>query len=112
MKIDPISMSEQMRMIRGVEGVTPKSDIHIGEGVNESDGKKSFLDFLEKSVSEVNTLGNESEKSMQRAILKEEPFPHTTVIALQKADLSFQLLLSVQRKIVEAYREVLRTPIG
>jgi flagellar hook-basal body complex protein FliE len=33
---------------------------------------------------------------------------HTTVIAMQKADLSFQLMMQVRNKIVEAYQEIMR----
>jgi len=34
-----------------------------------------------------------------------------TLLALQKADLSFQLLLSTRNKLVDAYREVMRMQV-
>ncbi len=34
-----------------------------------------------------------------------------TMLALQKADLSFQLMLSVRNKLVDAYREVMRMQV-
>lgn len=34
-----------------------------------------------------------------------------TILALQKADLSFQLMLSVRNKLVDAYREVMRMQV-
>ncbi|MDX8392645.1 MAG: flagellar hook-basal body complex protein FliE [Mariprofundaceae bacterium] len=34
-----------------------------------------------------------------------------TMIALQKADVSFQLMLSVRNKLVDAYREVMRMQV-
>ena len=36
---------------------------------------------------------------------------HTAMIAMQKADLSFQLLMQVRNKLVEAYREVMRMQV-
>ena len=33
---------------------------------------------------------------------------HTTVIAMQKADLSFQMMMQVRNKIVQAYQEIMR----
>jgi len=34
-----------------------------------------------------------------------------TMLALQKADVSFQMMLSVRNKLVEAYREVMRMQV-
>jgi len=34
-----------------------------------------------------------------------------TLLALQKADVSFQLMLSVRNKLVDAYREVMRMQV-
>ena len=34
-----------------------------------------------------------------------------TILALQKADLSFQMMLSVRNKLVDAYREVMRMQV-
>ena len=36
---------------------------------------------------------------------------HTAMIAVEKADLSFQLMLQVRNKIVQAYQEVSRMQI-
>jgi flagellar hook-basal body complex protein FliE len=36
---------------------------------------------------------------------------HTTVIAMQKADLSFQMMMQVRNKIVQAYQEIMRMQI-
>ena len=36
---------------------------------------------------------------------------HTTVIAMQKADLSFQMMMQVRNKIVQAYQEIMRMPV-
>lgn len=104
-----LSMLDQLRMIKGVDGVTPKGPETIPG--QEKNGK-SFLDFLSEQVSEVNASGVEAEQRMQIAATGDDPMPHSTLIALQKADISFNLLMSVERKLIEAYREILRTPIG
>jgi flagellar hook-basal body complex protein FliE len=36
---------------------------------------------------------------------------HTTVIAMQKADLSFQMMMQVRNKIVQAYQEIMRMQV-
>ncbi len=36
---------------------------------------------------------------------------HTTMIAVQKADLSFQMMMQVRNKIVQAYQEIMRMQV-
>ena len=36
---------------------------------------------------------------------------HNTVIAMQKADLSFQMMMQVRNKIVQAYQEIIRMQV-
>jgi len=33
---------------------------------------------------------------------------HTAILAVQKADVSFQMMMAVRSKLVDAYREVMR----
>ena len=36
---------------------------------------------------------------------------HTTIIAVQKADLSFQMMMQVRNKIVQAYQEIMHMQV-
>jgi flagellar hook-basal body complex protein FliE len=36
---------------------------------------------------------------------------HTTLIAMQKADMSFQTMMQVRNKIIQAYTEIMRMPV-
>jgi flagellar hook-basal body complex protein FliE len=36
---------------------------------------------------------------------------HSTVIAMQKADLSFQMMMQVRNKLMQAYQEIIRMQI-
>lgn len=75
-------------------------------------GGASFGDLLINKLQEVNQLNLEADQLVQQAVAGEDVNPHTTLIALQKADISFNLLMSVKERIVQAYQEVLRMPIG
>jgi flagellar hook-basal body complex protein FliE len=33
---------------------------------------------------------------------------HTAILAVQKADVSFQMMMAVRGKLIDAYREVMR----
>ena len=78
----------------------------------KSPGGVSFSDFLLENVKEVNRLGIEGDKAIQQRLSGQEVNPHATLISLQKADISFRLMLAVKDRLVEAYQQVIRTPIG
>lgn len=109
MEIKPIDMSEQLRMMRGIQ---EGSDIRQGQKTGPQSGQKSFHEYLSERIKEVNHLGLESERRMEGTILGTEPNPHDSVIAMQKADVAFRLLLTVKQKLEQAYQELVRTQIG
>ncbi len=110
MEIKGLSMTDELRMIRGVESIYPKKGAGLPEG--DGPGKVSFAEFLEQQVSEVNRLGLESDYKIQQAVTDGDVNPHETMIAVQKADISFRLMMSVKEKLIQAYQQLIRTPIG
>lgn len=71
----------------------------------------SFGDMLKDAISTVNELQKQSDHEIQKIMTGESQDLHTTVIAMQKADLSFQMMMQVRNKIVQAYQEVMRTQV-
>ncbi len=112
MEIKPLSMTEQLRMIRPVERIGAGEKQSGSSAPAEKTGGASFFDYLSEKVKEVNELGVDAERKIEQAVSGDDPMPHSSVLAVQKAEISFNLLMTVQRRIIEAYREVLRTPIG
>lgn len=108
MKIEGLSLGDQLRMIRGVEGITPKKT----EATTEKPaGAKSFGEYLAQSFEQTNQLGLEAERAIERSVAGEEVNPHATMIAIQKADISLSLLMSVKERIERAYQEIIRMPV-
>ena len=70
-----------------------------------------FGDVLKDAISTVNELQKQSDKEIQKLMTGESQDLHTTVIAMQKADLSFQMMMQVRNKIMEAYQEIMRMQI-
>ncbi len=70
-----------------------------------------FGDVLKDAISTVNELQKQSDQEIQKLMTGESQDLHTTVIAMQKADLSFQMMMQVRNKIVQAYQEIMRMPI-
>jgi flagellar hook-basal body complex protein FliE len=70
-----------------------------------------FGEILKDAISTVNELQKQSDQQIQKFMTGESQDLHTTVIAMQKADLSFQMMMQVRNKIVQAYQEIMRMQI-
>ncbi len=70
-----------------------------------------FGEVLKDAISTVNELQKQSDQEIQKLMAGESQDLHTTVIAMQKADLSFQMMMQVRNKIVQAYQEIMRTQV-
>jgi flagellar hook-basal body complex protein FliE len=70
-----------------------------------------FGDILKDAISTANELQKQSDQEIQKLMTGESQDLHTTVIAMQKADLSFQMMMQVRNKIVQAYQEIMRMQI-
>jgi flagellar hook-basal body complex protein FliE len=71
----------------------------------------SFGDVLKDAISTANQLQRQSDQEIQKLMAGETQDLHTTLIAVQKADLSFQTMMQVRNKIIQAYQEIMRMQV-
>lgn len=71
----------------------------------------AFGDLLAESIKDVNKAQLESRKAVEDLVTGDSRDVHNTIVAMQKADISFKLMMSVRNKIVDAYKEVLRMQV-
>jgi flagellar hook-basal body complex protein FliE len=69
---------------------------------------KGFGEVLKDSIEKVNALQLESDEAIKSFAKGESKDIHETMIAVQKADISFRMMMQIRNKIVEAYQEVMR----
>lgn len=75
-------------------------------------GQSSFGKMLKDAISEVNELTHEADKAVQQQITAGDATDlHSTMIALQKAEVSFQTMMQIRNKILKAYEEIMRMPV-
>lgn len=75
-------------------------------------GQGSFADAFVDALKEVNHMQIDADKQIENLILgKGGVSTHDAMIALEKADVAFQLMNQIRSKIVMAYEQVLRTQI-
>jgi flagellar hook-basal body complex protein FliE len=71
----------------------------------------SFGDVLKDAISTADQLQKQSDQEIQKLMTGETQDLHTTLIAMQKADLSFQTMMQVRNKIIQAYQEIMRMQV-
>jgi len=71
----------------------------------------AFEQVLKDSLQSVDRLQHEADQAIQRLAVNGDVNLHTTMIAVEKADLSFRLMMQIRNKIVEAYQEVMRMQV-
>lgn len=79
--------------------------------INESEPAESFGEILENSISEVNMRQIEADNASRELAVGNNKDIHQTMISLEKADISFQLMMQVRNKIVAAYEEIMHMQI-
>jgi flagellar hook-basal body complex protein FliE len=73
-------------------------------------GGSSFGKLLNEAIQQVNDVEKTSQGELQKYLGHESDL-HSVMIALEKADLSFQLMMQVRNKIVQAYQEIMRSQV-
>lgn len=70
----------------------------------------SFMDYLKGAMGEANQLQKVA-SAQAEGLAMGEGYLHNTFIAYEKANLSFQLMVEVRNKVVEAYQEIMRMQV-
>ncbi|MGD8345272.1 MAG: flagellar hook-basal body complex protein FliE [Desulfobacterales bacterium] len=71
-------------------------------------GPASFDSMLARSLNEVNQLHAAANDAVEKLASGQQKDIHQTMIALEKADVAFQLLMQVRNKIISAYETIMR----
>ena len=87
-------------------------DINLKSRVNSSQEEgEQFTSVLENVINKVDGDHKEGEKAIQNFVSGKDTNLHSTLISLEKADISFKLMMKVRGKLMEAYHEVMRTQV-
>jgi flagellar hook-basal body complex protein FliE len=71
----------------------------------------SFADTLKESIAEINNLQLQADENMADLATGKNANVQETILAVEKADISFKLMMEVRNKIISAYQEVMRTQV-
>jgi len=92
-------------------GSIPKSVTSLPSKDPAKDGKTNFAKFVDKYISEVDSLQQESDTAITQLLSGKNQDINSVVAAVAKADISFKLLVNVRNKIIEAYKQTMNMSI-
>ena len=71
----------------------------------------SFGELLQQSIHQVSRLQHEADASMRNLAAGKQADIHQTMIAVEKAEVSFELLMQIRNKVIAAYESIMRTQV-
>tara|TARA_R110001592_G_scaffold315716_2_gene591838 strand:+ start:513 stop:746 length:234 start_codon:yes stop_codon:yes gene_type:complete len=72
---------------------------------------RSFQDVLADAVTEVQHLQTEADSTIKQLVAGEIKDVSEALVAVEKADVSFQTMMTVRNKVMTAYEEIMRMQI-
>jgi flagellar hook-basal body complex protein FliE len=70
-----------------------------------------FMNQLEQAISKANNIQLEANQATEALMTGQTQNIHQTMVALQEADVSFQLMMQIRNKLLSAYEEIQRMQI-
>jgi flagellar hook-basal body complex protein FliE len=80
----------------------------ISANKNAQEVTKSFQETLDGFINDVNNLQNSADKAIDKMASGEAADVHEVMIAVEKAKVSFDLLLQVRNKMLDAYKQIMQ----
>jgi len=77
-----------------------------GTAPTSAGGEGGFGATLKNAINQVNDLSDASDQKVTELLQGDRQDIHNVMIAVEKADIAFQLMMQVRNKIVNAYQEV------
>jgi flagellar hook-basal body complex protein FliE len=91
--------------------IAPISGISLPQAPAAAKTTGAFQDVLSSAIRDVEAFGQTASASVDRFLSGEGEELHSTILATQRAELSFDLFLQMRNKVVSAYQEIMRMPM-
>jgi flagellar hook-basal body complex protein FliE len=88
-----------------------ETSIERADQAGESEGTKTFGDFMKDLTQDANRSSVDADVKMQEVAAGRNKDLHGAVLAMEKADVQFRLLTQVRNKVIDAYREIMRMQV-
>lgn len=88
------------------------TDLPLGNKMDKSPETNggSFGQVLKSFIQDVNDLQHESADIEKKFLNGEITDVHQVMLAAEEASVAFELLMEIRNKLIESYKEIIRTP--
>lgn len=97
--------------IEALGAITAADTLAAAATTRSSVPQGSFGQWLAGQIKNVNSEVIQADQSVRELALGETENLHQVMVKLEKAKLSFELMLQVRNKVLEAYQDVIRMQI-
>ena len=66
----------------------------------------SFKNLLLEGIDQVNTMQHQADVAVEQLMTGKDVDPAIVLTTIQKADMSFRMMMQIRNKLVQAYQEV------
>jgi flagellar hook-basal body complex protein FliE len=95
-----------MTPITGLALTPPVAPSLVNQQAANGTGGQPFKNILLEALNQVNTMQSQANEAVQQLVTGGEVNPAEVLTTLQKADISFRMMLQIRNKLVQAYQEV------
>ena len=95
--------------ISNLQTILPEMETPKKQALEES--ASPFSDYVKRSLTEVNGQMLNADQAINDLATGKNQDIHNTMISMQKADISFELVLQIRNKLMTAYDEIRRMSI-
>jgi flagellar hook-basal body complex protein FliE len=91
--------------ISPISAPTPPGSIRPA---GEASSSREFQDIFTGAIGQVESMRQNASTTVQKFLSGEGEDIHTVALAMQQADLAFEMFQQVRNKVVNAYQEVMK----
>jgi len=107
----PFNTAKDLDALSEFKGKSLKELMPKGIGEPSGSGSSSFIDILKNGIKETNEAQKTADKMAVDVATGKDENLHETMLAMTQAELSFDLMVQVRNRALEAYNEVMRMPV-
>ena len=106
-----LGSGEVLAQLQDMQGQMQKLSDKAANNTDKDREGPSFMDHLKEGMNDVNSLSKQADTMATDLASGKSQNIHETMLAATQAELSFNLMVQVRNKVLEAYQEVMRMQI-
>ncbi|HUI75464.1 MAG TPA: flagellar hook-basal body complex protein FliE [Candidatus Acidoferrum sp.] len=96
--------------IQGLPRPTFDTATSSDTGLQPNASDSQFMDTFKSAMDEISTMQGQADDKVTQLLSGNGQDIHSAMIAVEKANLSFQMMVQVRNKIVQAYQQIASMP--